>query len=73
MIRIEDMRIGRIVKFRGFSDREGDINTGLINGTAYQLETMFYVPVYVSKLADGGNGRDMIICSRNIVEVRDAS
>jgi hypothetical protein len=73
VIRIEDMRLGRVVKFRGFSDREGDINTGLINGTSYQLEDeFFYVPVYVSKLADGGTDKCMIIASSNIVGVRDA-
>ena len=75
MVKIEEMRLGRVIKFRGFADREGDINTGLVNGTSYQLDgpEVFYVPVYVSKLADGGADKCMIICSKNIVEVRDAS
>ena len=57
------------MKFRGFSDREGDINTGLINGTAYALEATFYVPVVVQKLTDGTEDKQMIICSDNIVGV----
>ena len=70
MVRFEDMRVGRTIKFRGFSDREGDINRGTINGTAYILDNeFFYVPVVVDKLIDGTENKQMIICSKNIVEV----
>ena len=71
MIHIEEMRLGRILKFTGFSEREGDINYGEIIGTAYQLRNKFYVPVRVKKLADGTEDSDMIICSTNIIGVRD--
>jgi len=73
VIRIGDMRLGRKIKFRGFSDREGDINTGTINGTAYELENnYFYVPVVVENLTDGTKNKQMIICSDNIVGVWDS-
>ncbi len=72
VIRIEDMRLGRKIKFRGSPDKEGDINTGLINGTSYVLEDdYFYVPVAVAKLANGRTDQCMVICSDNIVEVSD--
>ena len=73
MIHIEEMRLGRILKFTGFSEREGDINYGEIVGTAYQLHNpnKFYVPVRVKKLADGTEDSNMIICSTNIIGVRD--
>jgi hypothetical protein len=73
VIRIEDMRLGRKLKFRGLSDREGDINTGTINGTAYELQdNYFYVPLVVHKLNDGTEDKQMIICSENIVGVWDS-
>lgn len=73
VIAIEDMRLGRVLKFTGFSDREGDINFGEIVGTAYVRNStgVFYVPVRVDKLADGSEDKRMIICSENIIEVRD--
>jgi hypothetical protein len=72
VIKIEDMRLGRKVKFRGSPDKEGDINTGLINGTSYVLEDdYFYVPVWVAKLANGRTDQCMVICSDNIVGVSD--
>lgn len=70
MVVFEEMRLGRKIKFRGFSDREGDINVGTINGTPYVLDNeYFYVPVVVEKLTDGTENKQMIICSKNIVEV----
>ncbi len=72
MVRIEEMRLGRIVKFRGLSEREGDINSGRITGTCYEIEHgFFYVPVHVKKFADGSEDARMVICSENIVGVRD--
>ena len=71
MVNLEDIRLGSVVVFRGESDREGDINRGVVNGTVCAMgDGTYWVPVWIASLANGQEGMCMVICSKNIVEIR---
>lgn len=71
MVNLEDIRLGSVVVFRGESDREGDINRGVVNGTVCATgDGTYWVPVWVASLANGKEEQCMVICSKNIVEIR---